>query len=191
MPDRLYFSYCLKDHRTQPVLHQFQKLLEVFPFSNLAKRGPVLRIYALEFAEPPLTELEFPVAPEPGDIVEAARAFMLADCACEIDAAWDLWDYDGEWKLAPVSVTLACYGPEFDNGVGDHLRIEFGPDPRFLPATGVEGSLRMGESNLKSLLRLIGDLERTVDAERRQVWSESGANFADVLKQAVGAYHVN
>ncbi len=191
VPDRLYFSCWVKDRRTQPVLHQYQKMLELFPLSKLAKRGPVLRVYALEHTEPPLCELEFPVAPDMGAIVDAAREFMLADCACEIDAAWDLWDYEGEWKLAPVQVMLACYGPEFDNEVGDHLRIEFGPDARFLPSAGVEGSLRMGESNLKSLLRLTGELESGLEVERRQLWSESGANFADVLKQAVGAYHVN
>lgn len=196
VPDRIYFSCWVKDRRTQPVVHQFQKMLETFPFSKLAKRGPVLRIYALEHTEPPATELEFGATPDPGDIANAAREYMAPDCACEIDAAWDLWDFNGgEWKLAPVSVTLACYGPEFDNEVGDQLRIEFGPDGRFLPAAGVEGSLRMGESNLKSLLKLVGDLvgdlERALDVERRQVWSESGANFADVLRNAVGAYHVN
>jgi hypothetical protein len=54
----------------------------------------------------------------------------------------------------------------------------------------IEGGLRMGQSNLQSLIHLVGDLERTLKLERRQLWSESGANFAEVLKQAVG-YHVN
>jgi len=55
----------------------------------------------------------------------------------------------------------------------------------------IEGGLRMGQSNLKSLLHLVSDLERALDLDRRQVWSESGANFADVLKQAIGTQHVN
>jgi hypothetical protein len=54
-----------------------------------------------------------------------------------------------------------------------------------------EGGLRMSQSNLKSLLHLVGDLEGALDLERRQVWSESGANFAEVLKQALGTQHVN
>jgi hypothetical protein len=195
--DRLYFSCWVKDNRTQPVLHQFQKLLDRFPFSKLAKRGPVLRVYVLEHAEPALLEREFPVGTEIGPIVDAAREFMQADCSCEIDASWDLWDYDetrgqnDAWKLSPVPVILACYGPEFGNELGDHLRIEFGPDARFLPSSGVEGSLRMGQSNLKSLLHLVSEMERRLSVERRQVWSESGANFAEVLRQAVGNYHVN
>jgi hypothetical protein len=195
--DRLYFSCWVKDNRTQPVLHQFQKMLENFPFSKLAKRGPVMRVYVLEHTEPPLLEREFPIGVTLEPIMNSAREFMHADCACEIDATWDLWDYDASrgqndaWKLSPVQVTLACYGPDFDNEIGDQLRIEFGPDARFLPTAGVEGSLRMGQSNLKSLLHLVSELERHLSVERRQVWSESGANFAEVLKQAVGNYHVN
>jgi len=74
---------------------------------------------------------------------------------------------------------------------GDHLRIEFGLDALFLPIAGVDGSLRMGQSNLKSLLHLVSDLEEVLDIESRQVWSESGANFADVLRTALGSYNVN
>jgi len=171
-------------------------MLGAFPYSKLAKRGPVLRVYAVNLVEPPILEREFPVSSETGeivaDILESAREFMQADCACEVDTYWDLWLYDGDWKLRPAPVTLSCFGPDFEKGDhDDHLRIEFGPDSRFLPMHAVEGSLRMGQSNLKSLLHLVGDLEKTLDLESRQVWSESGANFADVLKQALGTYHVN
>jgi hypothetical protein len=172
-------------------MRQFGKMLGAFPFSKLAKRGPVLRIYVIEHAEPPAMEREFPPGTEPETILLAARDFMHDDCACEVDTFWDLWQYDAGWKLAPAGVTLACYGPAFENEHEDHLRIEFGPDALFLPVASVEGSLRMGESNLKSLLHLVSDLERKLDLESRQVWSESGANFADVLKQTLGGYRVN
>ena len=175
MPDRLYFSCSLRETGEAQMLQQFGKLLGVFPFSKLAKRGPVMRIYAMELVEPPLFE----------------REFLHADCACEIDTFWDLWQYDGEWKLRPAPLTLACYGPEFESEHGDHLRIEFGLDALFLPMPGVDGSLRMGQSNLRSLLHLVKDLEETLDIESRQVWSESGANFADVLRMALGTYNVN
>ncbi len=195
VPDRLYFSCRIQGDTAANTLRQFGKMLGVFPFSKLARRGPVLRVYGVELAEPAILEREFPVSPDvaamTADILEAAREFMLPDCACEVDTFWDLWQYDGEWKLLPATVTLACFGPEFENDHDDHLRIDFGPDSRFLPAHGVEGSLRMGQSNLRSLLHLVGDLERAVDLESRQVWSESGANFAEVLRQALGAFHVN
>jgi hypothetical protein len=197
--DRLYFS-CRVQTARQPsesqIFRQFGKMLGAFPFSKLAKRGPVLRVYAVNLAEAPVFEREFPVSAETGeivaDILESAREFMQADCACEVDTFWDLWLFDGDWKLRPAPVTLSCFGPDFEKGDhDDQLRIEFGPDSRFLPSPGVEGSLRMGQSNLKSLLHLIGDLERALDLESRQVWSESGANFAEMLQQALGNYSVN
>ena len=191
MPDRLYLSCWIREFNDAGTLRQFQKMLERFPFSKLAKRGPVLRVYAIEHSEPPLLEREFLAGAEPAAIVDAAREFMQPDCACEIDASWDLWQHDTEWKLAPAPVMLACFGAAFDNEHGDHLRIEFGPDPLFLPMPTIEGGLRMGQSNLKSLLHLVGDLERALDLEKRQVWSESGANFADMLKQALATYPVN
>ena len=168
-------------------------MLGVFPFSKLAKRGPVLRVYAVEHSEPPLLEREFPLSEDTagtiGGILSAAGEFLQSDCACEVDAYWDVWQFDGaEWNLRPAVVTLTGFGPEFENEQGDHLRIEFGPDARFLPIAGLDTSLRMGQSNLKSLLKLMGDLERTLHLESRRVWSESGANFAEVLKQAVGTF---
>lgn len=191
MPDRLYFSCRLREASEPQTLQQFGKLLGVFPFSKLAKRGPVLRIYAIQLVEPPVFEREFPVGTEVDFIIEAMREFLHADCACEIDTFWDLWQYDGDWKLRPAPLTLACYGPQFESDHGDHLRIEFGLDALFLPMPGVEGSLRMGQSNLRSLLHLVRDLERVLDIESRQVWSESGANFVEVLRTALSSYNVN
>jgi hypothetical protein len=191
VPDRLYLSCWVRGFTETNVLRHFGKMLEGFPFSKLAKRGPLLRVYALEHSEPPLLEREFLPDAEPGALLEAAGEFMQTDCACEVDAFWDLWQHDREWKLQPAAVTLACFGPAFENEHGDHLRIEFGLDALFLPMPDIAGGLRMGQSNLKSLLHLVGVLERGLDLERRQLWSESGANFAEVLKQAVGSYHVN
>jgi hypothetical protein len=193
VPDRLYFSCRLKASPTANVLRQYGKMLGVFPFSKLAKRGPVLRVYAVEQVEPPLLEREFPLQEDSigttADILNVAGEFLQADCACEVDTYWDLWQYEGtEWNLRPAAVTLSCFGPEFENEQSDHLRIEFGPDARFLPVAGLDASLRMGQSNLKSLLKLVGDLERSLDLASRRVWSESGANFADVLKQALGTF---
>jgi hypothetical protein len=191
VPDRLYLSCWVRGFTETNALRHFGKMLERFPFSKLAKRGPVLRVYAIAYSEPPLLEREFLPDAEPAVILEAAREFMQPDCACEIDAFWDLWQYEGEWKLLPAPVTLTCFGPSFENEHGDHLRIEFGLDALFLPMPHIEGGLRMGQSNVKSLLHLVGDLERALDLDRRQVWSESGANFAEVLKQALGTQHVN
>lgn len=178
------------------MLRHFEKVLALFPYSKLASRGPAVRVRAIEVSEPPLVEKEFPPGAAAPDLIQTAREFMHEDCCAEVDAAWDLWQYLPEanpaaWKLTPTPVTLLCFGPEFDNETGDHIRIEFGLDSRFLPMEGVEGSARMGQSNLRSLLRLVSDIERTLPVEKRQLWSESGINFAELLAEAVARLEVN
>src|SRR5579872_6971541 len=165
------------------MLRHFEKMLGVFPFSNLAARGPVLRIYALEHLEPPQLEREFIPGVEIRAVIESAREFAHDDCAFEVDAAWDLWQFDGDWRLAPSPVTLACFGPEFENEVGDRLRIDFGNDARFLPNPHIEGGPRMAQSNLKRLVTLVHQIEQAVPVERRQVWSESGVSPVDLIAQ--------
>jgi hypothetical protein len=183
--DRLYLSLWIRNFDESNMLRHFEKLLALFPFSKLAARGPALSIYAIEHSEPPLFEREFAPGVEPAAMAEAAAEFTHEDCACEIEAAWELWQYDGEWKLAPAAVTLGCFGPAFENDTGDHLRIEFGLDSRFIPDPRIEGGLRMGQSNLKSLVHLVQDIEKRMDLERRQLWSESGQSPADVIAEAL------
>ncbi len=185
MSDRLYLSLWIRNFDESNMLRHFEKMLSLFPFSKLAARGPALNVYAIEHSEPPLFEREFAPGAEPAAMVEAAAEFTHDDCACEIEAAWELWQYDGEWKLAPAAVTLACFGPAFENDTSDHLRIEFGLDSRFIPDPGIEGGLRMGQSNLKSLVHLVQDIEKRMELERRQLWSESGQSPADVIAEAL------
>ncbi len=192
MSDRLYLSCWISGYNASNMLRHFGRMLSVFPFSKLAKRGPVVRLYAVEHTEPPLFEREFAPGAEVAILLDALREFSPADCAMEVDAFWDLWDHNGEeWKLLPVAVTLAAFGPSFDNELEDHLRIEFGLDSRFLPTPGVEGALRIGQSNIRSLLHLVEEIDRVMKPERRTLWSESGANFADVLRQTLGGINVN
>jgi hypothetical protein len=192
VPDRLYLSCWIPGFNETTMLRHFGRMLSLFPYSKLAKRGPVVRVYALEHIEPPIFERELTPTTDAKELMETIREFMHGDCACEVDAAWDLWDHDGtEWKLAPVPVTLVCLGPEFESELGDQLRVEFGPDVRFLPTPGVAGAMRIGQSNIRSLLHLVEEIDRVMKPERRSLWSESGANFAEVLRGVLGTIHVN
>ncbi len=85
-------------------------MLGLFPFSEAVRRRSGAReSYALEFAEPPLIEQAFPDGEaDPAQMVEAAREFAHEDCAVQVDASWDLWQFDRDWKLAPAAVTLLC-----------------------------------------------------------------------------------
>jgi hypothetical protein len=185
MADRLYLSCWAKGYNGTNMLRHFEKMLSVFPFSKLAARGPAMRIYAIEHIEPPQIEREFPPGTDSVEMVTAAREFMQEDCVCEIDGAWDLFQFDGDWKLAPSAVTLACFGPLFDNDIGDHLRIDFGHDIRYLADPRIEGGIKMGELNLKSLVHLVQEIERVLPLERRQLWSESGENPAELIMKAL------
>ena len=173
------------------MLRHFEKVLAKFPFSKLAAQGPLLRVRAIDMAEPLLLEKEFPPTGVIEDLARMAREFVQEDCCVEVDAAWDLWQFDGDWKLAPAPIVLLCYGPGFQNETGDNLRIEFGLDSRFLPIEGVEGSIRMGQSNLRSLLHLVTDIERALPITQRSLWSESGVNFAELLADSVARLEIN
>ncbi len=130
----------------------------MFPFSKLAKRGPALQIYAIQLVEPPVFEREFPVVTSADDMVDAIRDFLHPDCACEIDTFWDLWQYDGDWKLRPAPLTLACYGRILKRIMTITCASNSAWTRYSYPIAGVEGSLRMGQSGPKSLLHLVSDL---------------------------------
>jgi hypothetical protein len=185
MSDRLYLSCWVREFSDSNMLRRFGKMLELFPFSKLAKGGPVLRVYALNYAEPPVLERAFDPGADVADMIAAARDFAQPDCCVEIEPAWDLWQYNGEWKVLPAPVTLSCFGSQFENESDDDLRIDFGLDSKFLPSPDVEGSLRIQQSNLRSLLYLGAQIEKNLPLERRLLWSESGANFAEVLEETL------
>jgi hypothetical protein len=115
-----------------------------------------------------------------------------------------------EWQLSPARVALCCFGPHFDQSPAGHehppagerpsviafpsgddaaigcaLEIEFGLDANFLPQPDLPGSPRLIESNIKSLLKLVHDLDDALPVETRRLWSESGENFAEKLHQAL------
>lgn len=183
--DRLYLSCWLRNWNESNMLRHFQKLLGLFPFSRLSERGPEVRVYALEHSEPAQIEKDFAPGADARVMIETAREFMHDDCLCEIDTAWDLWQFEGDWQLAPASVLLSSFGPAFENEIGDHLRVDFGLESRFIPDPGVEGSARMAQSNLKSLVHFVHEIERALPLERRQLWSESGENPAESITKAL------
>ena len=185
MSDRLYLSCWVQGFSDSNLLRHFGKMLDVFPFSKLAKNGPVVRVYAISYAEAPVFERVFDPGAMVGDMITAAREFLQPDCCAEIEAAWDLWQHHDDWKLWPSVVTLSCFGSAFEHDNDDHLRIDFGLDSKFVPAEDLEGSLRIQQSNLRSLLSLAGEIDKALPLERRLLWSESGANFAAVLEEAL------
>lgn len=185
MSDRLYLSCWVRGFSDSNLLRHFAKMLDVFPFSRLSKTGPVVRVYAISYVEPPVFERVFDPGSSVADLITAARDFAQPDCCVEVETAWDLWQHHDDWKLWPSAVTLSCFGSAFEYEHDDNLRIDFGLDSKFLPAEDIEGSLRIQQSNLRSLLHLVSEIDKAVPIERRLLWSESGANFAAVVEEAL------
>jgi hypothetical protein len=68
----------------------------------------------------------------------------------------------------------------------EDLRIDFGVDTAFLPNAALPGSGKLIESNVKSLLHLVHEVEDALPVEKRLLETESGENFAAKLTQSLG-----
>lgn len=179
MPDRLYLSLWIRGFDEGNMLRHFGRMLGAFPFSRLRPGIAALRIYAIEEVEPPLLEQAFAGDADVETVLRIAGEFENPDCAYMVEGWWELWRFQAEWKLAPSPVTLFCFGPQFENDAGDHLRIELGVDSQFLPQPSLPQGARRAQSNLQSVVRLARELESSMPLESRRIWCESGENFAD------------
>ena len=186
MADRLYLSMKLRGYNGANMLRHYERMLNVFPFSRLSTARSVLRINALAESEPPVFEQSFEEPPDPAGMIAATRDFSTADCVVQLESHWDLWQFETNWKVAPAPVTLGCVGPQFENDESEDLRIDFGRDALFLPQRDRPNHLVMARSNIRSLLHLVAQLEKTLSIETKRLWSESGDNFAERLQAALG-----
>jgi hypothetical protein len=167
---------------------RFEKLLRRFPFSKLAFAAPesraesLVRVHAVNWAEPPLAEYSINGPPEVDEILRLAREFQQPDSAVQLETLWDLWGMiAGDWKLTPIPVSIWMFQEEFEREEGEDFRIDFGPEVRFLPQ-GPEDA-RIVKSNIQSLLQLVHDIEDALPVRERRLWSESGENFAEKLQR--------
>jgi hypothetical protein len=184
MSDRLYLSYWLKGFTEHNMVRHFEGALQRFPVSRL-RPGALMQVQALEVSEPPLLEKETAEAGHLADLLDDARWFFKADCACEIESYWDLWRFDEEWKIKPATAMISCYGPLFPSELGEQIRISFGLDSQFLPQPDLSRNLAPVRHNIRSLLHLVNDLDEALAAEKRLLWSESGENFVERLQAAL------
>jgi hypothetical protein len=187
MADQLYLSYWLRNFNEQSMLRSFEKLLRLFPFSRLTKQPSTFKMSAVDTTEPVLVEIPYPPPLEVDDVLAAAKDFQNADACYRLETWWDLWQFETDWQLTPSRVTLCCFGPEYQHEDDDHLGIEFGLDAQFLPQPDLPNSLAMIQSNIKSLLKLVHDLDDALPVETRRLWSESGENFSEKLHLALTA----
>jgi hypothetical protein len=185
MADLLCLSYWLRGFAEVNMLRRMAAVIDKFPFSATAAGVTTLRVYAIEFAEPPLLETYYPSPADAATILSAASEFRAADCAYLASGYWDLWQWQDRWNLAPSPVQIHCHGPAFDDELGDHLRIELGLDATFLPVEGAPAAATRAKSNLQSVLHLAKDLDRVLPVDRRHIWTESGDDFAQRFQESL------
>ena len=187
MADQLYLQYWLHNYSGLTMLRHYEKLLKLFPFSRLSRHPSTFKVIAVNYNEAPVLEVPFP-RPIPIDaVLDAAREFLNDDSCYRLETWWDLWAFETDWELKPHRVALVCYGPGFQTENGEHLAIEFGIDASFLPQPAIPDSLRMIQSNIRSLLKLVHDLDDALPVDIRQLSSESGENFSEKLHHALTA----
>lgn len=193
MTDQLFLLLWLNPHSRATRLRQFEQLLRLFPFSQRDQPQSTISIHAVDSTQPPLLEQPMNGPLDPSSVIAALHDYEGEDVAYRVESWWDLWQFDGgEAKLGPARVALSCFGPEYDDGSAsgqEDLRIDFGVDANFLPQADVPGSVKFIESNVRSLLRLVHEVESALPVTTRTLETESGENFADrlqsVLKTAI------
>lgn len=190
MPDPLHLSCWLRGFSENNMFRAYEKLLRLFPYSLLSKLPSTFRVMAIDLTLPAVFERGLPSPPNPDDILAAARDFKNPDGSYELETWWDLWQYyagesGGDWRLLPARVSLACFGPQFDNEMNDNLRVDLGPDSHFLPQPYLPDHLPMVRANVESLLKLTHDADAVLNPEKRLLWTESGTNFVDRMRLAL------
>jgi hypothetical protein len=210
MADHLYLSMWLRGYDDANMLQHWKTLIETFPLSATAQGIRSLTIYPFNWSETPVFERSFASGTTAQDAVDLASEFRHDDYAYEVEATWDLWvptepaaalDQDSasealsdqDWHLAPVAVTLACTGPNFDADSSDdraHIQVNFGLDLPFVPDQGEdeehfddEADVR-ARQNLQQLIEFVHRLDEALPVEKRLLWCESGESLADKIMEA-------
>ena len=185
MADQLYLSYWVNGFTGSNMLRHYEKMLKLFPYSRLSKSDSMFRIVPVAPSEPTLIERPLKNPVDVPAVIAMAKEFQNPDSSYRVETAWDLWQYDEDWALRPSRLELICLGPDFEQDLGENLRIEFGIDTHFLPQPDLPNNVLMTQSNVKSLLKLVHDLDDVLSVSKRQLWTESGENFAEKLQAAL------
>jgi len=181
--DQLFLSVWLHAAARENRLRPFERLLRLFPFSPREGLQSVVSIHAIDTTEPPLLERPLNGLIDVSEVMSIFEDYRGDDVAYRLESWWDLWLFDNDWKLGPAAVALSCFGPDFDNGTEakpeaqEDLRIDFGVDTNFLPQLDLPVSAKLIESNIKSLLRLVHEVESALPVAKRRLETESGDNF--------------
>ncbi len=200
MADHFYLSVWLTEQDESKMLERFGLMLDAFPFSSSKPLVRGLRVYAVDWSEHPALEEDFPEGVDVATTLQLAGEFLHADSAYQVDVYWDLWEFrknggPGGWKQAPHPVTVTCYGPDFEGDRAERgdFEVDFGLDTAFradqlTPDAGartlVHDYREKLQENIRRLLEYVRVITQRLPSERKMLWTESGENFAEMIKQS-------
>ncbi len=142
MANRAYLSLWCRDFDYPTMAERLQQLLETVPLSAQWPGFLSLTVRAVSPAEAPLSERDLRASlADAGTVARLAAEYLHPDCACEIEARWDLWTLQGEnWKLTPEKLEIFCLGEAFDEGAfaeHGHFWIHLGLEHLFTGHAGL------------------------------------------------------
>ncbi len=201
MGEPLYLSLWFPEFSEKTMLRYWAAVLEQFPQSSFSPGIRSLAIYPLTWSEAPILEQSFEEGADAQDVVALATEFLHEDCAYEARLQWDVWEAQGtgdrldQWTREPAVVAASCLGALFEpEEAADRgpLQLDLGLDSLFLPPEGVVADAEFQETtagscyrdNIGQLLQFIHRLEQKLPLARRQLWSESGGDFAGRIRSA-------
>lgn len=196
MADRLYLSLWFPNFRLPSLAPAIVCILKQFGAPGSTARVRAATTYPISWNETPVYQRVYgedevqDSAPE--QAVADATENLHDDFAYEFELPWDLWvaetvgGLDATWKQEPVTVRVAGFGPEFDEGAYEQngqIRVDFGLDTPFLleevdlDEVGAEHIKR----NVQKLVEVTNAIQQNCGISSRLLWSESGENLAQKL----------
>jgi len=201
MADQLYLSLWFPNFRTDALPDKLVCVLQQFARVSGDQRVSVATVTPLGWSESPVFQRIFvnDDRSQPSEDSLARNAVAEAtenghdDMAFEFEVKWELWqpeaageDFEATWRLAPWTVKVIGFGPEFDDGSYEqngHIRVDFGLDtPWVLEDEELDKSAAERiQQNVEKLLAFTLSVEKHCGISSRLLWTESGEPLAEKL----------
>ena len=201
MADQLYLSLWFPNFRLVALPEKLIAVLQEFAKVSGNRRISIASAIPLSWTESPVYQRIYVLddRSESSDESLAVNAVAEAteqlhdDMAYEFEVSWQLWQpeaaaagLDPTWHLAPSTIRITGFGPEFDNAGFDqngHIRIDFGLDTPWVQEDeeiDVTGAQRI-QQNVEKLLAFVLSVEKHCGISSRLLWTESGEPLAEKL----------
>ena len=189
MADELFLSLWFRSFDVEDMLPHALTVMRQFEFSAQQPGIAYLAIHPVSWNEPTILERRFNPGVSAEEAVLIASDLLHEDYAYVFEAAWDLWIFNEErkqWLLQPSNVRFVVHGEEFDEQTyhdEGHIQMDFGFDSLFLQEEvqlTLESEQRL-RANVQKLVEFTSKVEKSSEAKRRRLWSESEENLAQKL----------